>query len=276
MDIYNNENAGQVKAARSASYPGISLIDAYNFSNRVYEKFSTTEVTRKEIAVAINRHPSGIARDIAAASSFGFLEKGLTKGDSDFKYKVTPLFIDVLRPESEKQKRLSLIAAFGKPKLYADLIAKFDGQVIPETLPNTLIKHHGITVSASKECADVFFRSGIEAGVISEGSRVLNYKATLGATSKTQYAEIVDEAEQQASNLLPPTVSAKQEVPVIIHSESFLKDDVKTPIHLTRNKLAYLIYPRDISEKDIKLLEHAVSGILLKLELEKEGESTKD
>lgn len=35
--------------------------------------------------------------------------------------------------------------------------------------------------------------------------------------------------------------------------------------------MAYMVYPTDINHKDIKLLDHAIKGILLRLELENEG-----
>lgn len=257
------------KNGRSASYPGLTVSEAFTFTNSVYEKFSTADVTRKEIATAIKRHPTGISRDIAAAAAFGFLEKNIAKGELEAKYKITKLFSDLLRPENEKEKKIAIITAFGKPKLYQDLIAKFDGQVIPETLVNTLIKHHAITVNASQECADLFVKSGIEAGVINE-NRVLNYRVVLSATSKTQYAEVIEETSHQNDS------SQNARLPVKVESASYATEtDNKIPIHLTKNKMAYMVYPQDINDKDIKLLDHAIKGILLRLELEEESNNPK-
>lgn len=151
--------------------------------------------------------------------------------------------------------------------MYQELITKFDGEVIPETLVNTLIKHFSITVAASQECADVFIKSGTEAGVINE-NRVLNYRVTLSATSKTQYAEIIEETPGTDES------GAIKNPPIKVEQFQFSNnDDKKIPIHLTKEKMAYLIYPADINPKDIKLLEHAISGILLRLDLEKEEDS---
>ena len=251
------------RSKRSASYPGLALLEAYNFTVKVYEKFSSEDVTRKEIASAFNRHHSSISRDIAAAAAFGFLDKSLGKGEQEARYKTTSLFGDVYRYENEKEKKIALITAFGKPKLYQELIAKFDGEVIPETLANTLIKHFGITVPASQECAEIFMKSGVEAGVINE-NRLLNYRVVLSTTSKTQYAEIVEETKNTDVNSGTPNG-----LPIQLTQTTFSKEaGLKIPIHLTKNKMAYLGYPDDINSKDIKLLEHAIKGILLRLELE--------
>jgi hypothetical protein len=253
---------------RSASYPALTVLEAYGFALKVYNKFSTAEVTRKEVGSALGVNDVSISRDIAAVASYGFFEKKLIKGERDFKYKVTDLFNDVFRHENERQKKVSLITAFGKPKLYQDLINKFDGSVIPEELTNTLIKHHSITEAASKEVADIFISAGKEVGVINE-SRVLNYKVTLGATSKTQYAEIIEETP----NVEPNGAAKQNNFPVKVEPVTFQNEaDIRVPIHLTKNKMAYMVYPTDINNKDIKLLDHAIKGILLRLELEKEEE----
>jgi hypothetical protein len=193
--------------------------------------------------------------------SFGFLDK------VEGKYKISQLFLDIFRPESEKERKLKLIVAFGKPKLYQDLIGKFDGNVIPLELPNTLIKHHSITESASADAADTFVKSATEAGVLTE-NRILRYNATLSTVTKTQYAEIIDETngkdESNKGTLLNP--------PVLIETTQFNQNgnDRKIPIHLTKNKMAYFIYPSDITSNDIKLVEYEVKGILLRLQLEQE------
>lgn len=46
--------------------------------------------------------------------------------------------------------------------------------------------------------------------------------------------------------------------------------DRKIPVHLTLGKTAYLVYPSDINEKDIKIMEYEVGGILLRLKMEEE------
>jgi len=269
------ENQGPVNKAeaskRSASYPSLTPLEAYNFALKVNNKFSNQEVTRKEIGHALGVHDLSISRNVAATRAYGFFEKNLVKGEKDFKYKVTNLFGDVFRNENEKQKKLALIIAFGKPKLWQELISKFDGATIPEELYNTLIKHHGITDTASKEVADIFVKSGKEVGVIND-SRVLNYKVSLNATSKTQYAEIIEETPNNNTGITTNTLS-----PVRVEPEYALPEtDIKVPIHLTKNKRAYMVYPADINNKDIQLLEHAIKGILLRLELEKDEEVEKE
>lgn len=272
MDSNIHENKSSTAIAkkaegvkRSASYPALTVLEAYNFALRVYNKFSNVEVSRKEIGSALGVNDLSISRDVAASAAYGFFDKILLKGEKDFKYKITDIFNNVYRPENEKQKKLGIIEAFGKPKLFHELINKFDNSVIPEELPNTLIKHHNITEAASQEVAEIFINAGKEAGVIND-NRFLNFKVTHTATSKTQYAEVIEEqpSEEPAThdNRLPLKVEPANYIP---------ENDIRVPIHLTKAKMAYMVYPQDINDKDIKLLDHAIKGILLRLELEKDG-----
>jgi hypothetical protein len=257
-----NINAGGAK--RSSSYPALTVLESYAFANKVYEKFSNGEVTRKEIASVLNLHHATISRDLAAAAAFGFLEKTSRKTETEFRYKVSQLFDDVLRPENDKEKKISLIIAFGKPKLYEELIGKFDGQIIPEELVNTLIKHHGITITASKECADIFIKSGQEVGAIND-NRVLNYKVTLSATAKSAITEaeiISHEPEVRIENPLAKVMKPEFQR---------LEDVKKVDIHLTNDKVAYIVYPRDLNDDDIAIIDHSLQGIKLRLKLEQKN-----
>jgi hypothetical protein len=253
------ETNGKKEIKRSASYPALTVLDALSFATKINDKFSTSvEVTRDEIGHVFGLHPNTVSRDVAACSQYGLLHRAVTG-----KYKLTDLFIDIHQPESEKDKRLKLITSFGTPKLYQELIAKFDNQVIPLELPNTLLKHHGITEAASKAAAETFIQSGQQVGVINE-SRALKYQVTLSTVSKTQYAEIVEENnDNQTKNSLPAKVDAN-----IIQEDYVPDNNKKVPIYLTKDKTAYLVYPNEITANDISIIDHQLKGILLRIQLE--------
>lgn len=249
---------------RSASYPGITVLKAYEFAAKINDQFSTVaEVKREEIATALGIGAGSIVREIAACVQYGLLNKNTSEG----KYKLSKRFEDIFRPESEKDKKLNLIAAFGSPNLFQELITKFDNNIIPNELSNTLIKHHGITEAASKAAAETFLESGKEVGVISE-NRVLKYSITNSTVSKTQYAEILDsspggvemsEQNESQNSWLPIKLDKK-------YNEG--KKLINIPIHLTNSKAAVFCYPDDISENDVKIVEHQLAGILLRISLE--------
>ena len=265
-----SEDQGQVgKRERSSSYPASTVLESFKFASDINEKFGViAEVSREEIALAKNIHPNTISRDIAACVQYGLLKKI----QAESKYQLTQLFSDIFRYESERDKKVNLILAFGNPKLYKELIEKFDNHFIPQEFPNTLIKHHGITESASVAVADLFIKSAEEVGVLNE-SRILKYSVTLSTLqkTKTQYAEVIEETSRSV------TENAASNMPVVVHSGNNKNNQHReVPIHLTGNKMAGLVYPSDISAKDIRLLEHAIQGILLRLELEQEDKANEE
>lgn len=243
---------------RSASYPADTVLQSFEFAKKINDKFSVAAaVTREEIAHVFNVHPNTLSREIAACVQYGLIDK------VEGKYKLSPLFKDIFRPENERDKRISLIKAFGRPKLYQELIEKFDNHVVPQELTNTLIKHHNITESASTSAADTFIKGGQEVGVIND-NRVLTYTVALSSAEKVQYAEITEDhsADKSTSNL-PAKI------------ETFILEDKKemdgrkiVPIYLTGNKQALLNYPDDITEDDIELVKHQIDGVLLRIKLE--------
>jgi len=260
------------KSKRSVSYPSDTVNKSYDFACKINDHFSSVnEVTREEIGTALGVSANGISRDIAACVHYGFLQKKQGVGSIEGKYKITELFMDIFRPESERDKKIKFITAFGNPKLYQELITKFDGQVIPQELANTLIKHHGITEAAAASAADTFIKSGIFVGVIAD-NRLLKYKVSLSTISKsTQFAEITDEHEVGGSS---NGEEVKPPLPAVRFERVDSPTDLKIPIHLTGEKIAYLMYPADISIDDIEIIDYQLKGISLRIKLEAKNKGT--
>lgn len=252
--------AGSAKShQRSASYPILTLQEALDYSGKIYNKFAASStVTRAEISRALEVHENTVSRDIAACVQYGLFSKSPNEG-----YKLTELFTNQLNPESQKEKKLLLLKAFGTPKLFQELINKFDGLPIPEEFQNTLVRHHGITANAAKLAAEVFMESGKFVGAISE-NRVLSYKVTISTIEKTNDAEFINSNTQQQQTQVPVVVQP----PTIFESAKLYSSDKDVPIHLTDDKLAIFRYPSDITEDDIEIIEMQIKVILHRVKLE--------
>ena len=250
---------------RSASYPGKTIEKSLAFVASIHSNFSTnTTFKREEFAAILKVHPNSVSRDFAAATGYGFLT--LTAEG----YKISKLYVDIIQPENPARKKADLIVAFGNPKLNQALIEKFDGHLIPEGFTNTLIKHHAIVDDKAAEAARIFLESAVCVGVLGD-NKVLRYKDTLGATQKTQYAEIIEETNNERED----KKGAKDGVQIIKTEQesplSNLNDGYKkVPIYLTKEKVAYFAYPSDMSANDVKLVEHTIAGVLLRIKLEHE------
>lgn len=254
------ETSGDSKSKRSSSYPSININEAYEFALKINEQFSSTaEVTRDEIAHAVKLNAGTIIRDISSCVQFHFLDKNTSAG----KYKLSKIFNDIFKPDSERDKKLSFIEAFGSPKLYQELITRYDNAVIPNEIENVLVKYHGITQAAAKTAGEIFIESGKYVGVINE-NKFLKYSITKSTVSKTQFA-IVEDVGTNDDNNNNTTFSTPA-----VRPDEIDKKNINIPIYLTNSKKALFAYPADITANDIKIVKHQLEGIILRIELENE------
>lgn len=247
---------------RSASYPGKTIEKSLAFVSTIHANFSSNTVfKREEFATILKVHPNSVSRDFAAATGYDLLTY-TSEG-----YKISKRYIDIIQPENPAKKKADLIIAFGSPKLNQAIIEKFDGHLIPDGFTNTLIKHHAIVEDKAADAAKIFLESAAYVGVLGD-NKVLRYKDTLGATQKTQYAEIIEETSNEENKKVKDTVQIiKTDADPSLNVDS---DQKKVPIHLTKGKVAYFAYPNDMSEKDVKLVEHQLQGILMRIQFENE------
>jgi len=251
----------QTKIERSAAYPALTISDALTFVAEVYRNFRSQPTKRDDIIDLIkgshNRH-------LAAATYYTLLKR-----EKD-KYQVSDLYKTIANPISEKEKTLALLEAFGAPKLNKELIEKFDGDEIPKELKAHLARFHNITIEAAPLAAQVFIENAKFCKVLSE-SYVLNYKQLISKLvdpnfdilKETKEEDSIDKEEIIENDLaeaLPQIheeeVSPKTETnpinsPLLI--PEMLNED-KLRIRVTGNRFAYLIYPLDITKKDINII----------------------
>jgi hypothetical protein len=244
---------------RSASYPSVSLDEAIQFTLSVAKSFPTSQpINRDDIATVLKKKAASIQRDVATAAQYGLFDK-VKDG-----YIISELFRAIKDPLDEKEKRKSIITAFKSPKLYRELIEKYDNHAVPELRP-ILIRFHNISEKAADDAAEVFINNATWCGVLND-SNILSVTNTFAklSDSKFEYAEVVtiepppngevvniDPKDQKPNpqHLLPP----KNE------SEEQLK------IRLSGNRYAYLNYPTEITAKDIEILKKQIEVLELTL-----------
>lgn len=242
---------------RSAAYPDLSVSEAVKFTADVAKHFpSTTQViNRDDIAAVLNKVAASIQRDVASCAHYKFFNR--VEGG----YQISESYRTIANPLSEREKRTCLLQAFGEPKLNAELIAKFDGHVVPQELRTHLIRFHKIAEKASDHAAAVFIKSAKECGVLNDKS-ILNYKSELAKLkdNNIQFAEVTTEKpdsdaplgdNQEIIDIIIPEAKPKElpapQIPPIAGEE-------KLKIPLTGRRYAYLIYPSDLNVQDAEIL----------------------
>ena len=163
-----NGTAG-AKVRSETPYPyysltkGIAVVEAIRraggseaFSSDVMKEMGVTKTTDRVWAYGI---PS--------ASQFGLIER-VGRGDEG-RIKLTDLATRIVLPATPEEARLAKVAAFKKPDLYVNLLAKFTGHPVPakDGLKNILLRDFKIVESMVTIAADAFLESLKEAELVS-------------------------------------------------------------------------------------------------------------
>lgn len=254
----NNRDEAKKQIIRSAAYPSLTIEEGYVFAEKIYNKFTTNEVTRDEISEGLAI--SEVSRSVAACVQYGWLAK------TENGYQITEAFTHLLTPESEKEKQLLLLKAFGTPKFNLELINRFDGLVIPEELANSLVRNHNIAPNAAAGAAEIFMKSGKYVKAITD-SRVLKYKVTYSTVEKMQYtsAEVVEELQPE-ENQQNERENKNRSMVFTGNQPEFPKpEDKKIPIYLTGDKTSWFVYPPHMTADDVEIVEAQLKVVLLRL-----------
>lgn len=250
----NGENHTK-KVERSAAYPGITLDEAIHFTTSVSKNFTASQIiTRDDIAAVLGKSVGSIVRDVAASTYYGLFTR---QKDG---YQLTQLIKAINNPLDEKEKRKSLIAAFQTPKLYQELIEKFNGHAIPTELKTHLLRFHGISEKAAADAADVFIQNGKYCGVLSENN-ILNVSAELETSNKSnvQFAEVISE-DTKKEERKTIDITPKQDPPKLLPNHEDNVENVK--IRLTGTKrYAFLTYPDDFNKTDLEIVKKEIEKL---------------
>jgi hypothetical protein len=157
------------------------------------------------------------------------------------------------------------LEAFGKPKLYAEIISKHDGHAIPNEFKTHLIRFHKIVAKAAPFAAELFIQNGKYVGAINE-SGILNYRETLVKLNNPniEYAEIITEESSNGNSSEEPIDTGKlngtnnenQERQLLLQRNNLTEEKIKVP--LTEKKFAFIVYPSNINQKDIEILKKQI------------------
>jgi hypothetical protein len=260
------ESRSKKPVERSAQYPGRTIEESLQFVAEFYKNFRTSLTKRNDI---LNMIEGTHNRDIAAAAYYGFLRR-----DKD-SYQVTELYRIISNPINQEERKAKLLEAFHAPNLNKELINRFDGDQIPDSLIAQLTRFHRITEDAAPLAADVFLKNARFCGVLDDNN-VLHFQRALTGQrpireQKLDESNEPQEEDQQKKGAITVQIStpqqgqlqhAKQEQ--LLLPEMTNSDKIK--IRLTGGKFAYLTYPLDLNKKDIQILSKQIEQLELIVE----------
>ncbi len=254
---------------RSAAYPFITIEKALAFVTQLKGTFQNSSFNRADVSKILNKSEI-VKRDISASVQYGLLEKTVREG-----YKISQTAHHIITPITEEEKQDNIVECFKKPKLYSELIEKYQGQILPQDaqLQAILVRFHNITDSAAPQAVEVFIQNALFAGLLNK-QRILKSTSSNEITATSKKAELlapIDSIETSPSreadsspNMTPNQKATKEDVTQALALED-INGKVEIVIRLTEKKIARLVYPDGINEKDIQILKLQLEQLALTL-----------
>ena len=257
----------KTKRERSKAYPGAALSECVEFALRIKRGLGRGSHDRDSLAksMGFSGVSGAVSPKIAALVHFGLLDR---TGDG---YELSELSKSITDPLNEVEQKSAIKAAFSRPNLYQEIVAKFeeDGQ-IPSQLATHLYRFHGITDSASASAAEIFLESGKYAGVLNEQNFIVSNAPTYPKNENssahqadTAPAEIGKTAPEPPKTLYPKLMEAEVGEPVTSARQKF-------EFAITRGRTVIIIAPSDLNAKDVRVIRKQVELLELQAELEAE------
>ncbi|HEY5442048.1 MAG TPA: hypothetical protein VIJ68_00745 [Candidatus Saccharimonadales bacterium] len=155
--------------ARSRAYPGIPLGEAVEKIHQLSKKLgSAPSYNRETFAAGMGYKGSNngaFLRAVAALQQYGLIQKTATS------YSLTPIAQKILFPTTSEDRMAAIRDAGLSPALFDQLYAKYQGQDLPDLLPNILVNDFGILPNV-KDKATSLFRTSMEFAGLLDGNRL--------------------------------------------------------------------------------------------------------
>jgi len=216
------------KREKSRKYPYYDLKECIEFAELISKIGGKLEAPISAIVSSMGIKSENNKRlnySMSSSEQFGLISK------SNKALKIIELAKKIIFYEDEFQKKEAIMEAFKSPPLYKELIKRYEGLEVPETLPNVLYKL-GIAQSKIKRATITFKRSARFVGALDENNILMT------KTSETQEpGEVPESVSEQIS--IPPVSSG-------YHNLS---------LSLSNGQSAKLIIPKNISKEDVEKLK---------------------
>lgn len=245
---------------RSNSYPSISVAKAVEVTEVIYKNAGNNFLPVEQIAKLLKKNPVYISQWLSSCVQYGLIEL-------KFKVGYRPAFIckKIFKPFSDIEKNEALIECFKKPKLYQELISKYENHTIPSrsVLPNILDRDHNIYDDAAIKASDAFNDNISDLGL-------LNKDDELVFSNENQVKINTPEEIPEENSLIEfkETQNNKMQGETITVYKKFESEDIlKSEIPLTEDKKATLFYPKNINISDIQILKAQIELLMLYINL---------
>lgn len=239
-DILENLDNGSPdsEGKKGTTFPVKTQKGIIPFVGSVYQKYGAHDYHGNEIfADANNLAVNSIKSLLSTSQQYGFLKKAHGTG-----YKITPEFTKIFHPIDERQKDETMVECLRAVPFYKNLFTAYDGQMVPssEGLVNFFVRDFDMKQNRAKIAADIFLQNLKDLGLVNNrGVLILKAKVHTPHTPA------------QEAPAVPPNP------PKDVDEEDEM---IKIPIRLKGKRMAYLSFPNDYTDQDLKRIEKVIKA----------------
>jgi hypothetical protein len=275
--INNDVPADNIEVSKEGrkriSYVSKDLKTMIDFVAKVYNNLGhTTYHSNKTIATVHALSPDSIKLQLSSSQQYKLLEIKYGVG-----YKVTDHFQKIYLPKTEQEKRNAVIDSLKHAETYQQLFKDYEFHVVPfDGVKNHFIRTYGMKEDIASKAAQVFI-DNLKDYELLDSRNVLtsampNKPIVIDPNSQNDEGkkdgnngDANDNRDDIPPHQNPPPASINDYA-----GNSKYLNHIWIPIHITKGQTAIFAYPKEITENDIKVVEHQLSGILLRIRLENE------
>jgi len=231
------------KFQKSQMYPGATWSASVNLIETINSKFGGSTVSYDELSRAYNVSPStkSFTGRLSGAKQFGLIET------ASGTVSITETGKKYLYPTSDTIRNEIAINSIKKPKLFSDLIDRYNNKPLPtkELLANILMAEYGIMQNVRDTVAGIFLDTIEQLGLRVNG--VLKYNNDI-------IYDAGDESQQASEEIKTPTVSKEPEVNSIKCVEIVFPTE--------NNVISKVVYSENATKEDLLGLRDMLDVVL--------------
>jgi hypothetical protein len=273
-DVPTDDLEVSKEGRRRISYVSKDLKTMIDFVAKVYNNLGhTTYHSNKAIATVHALSPDSIKLQLSSGQQYKLLEIKHGVG-----YKVTDHFQKIYLPKTEQEKRIAVIDSLKHAETYQQLFKDYEFHVVPfDGVKNHFIRTYGMKEDIASKAAQVFI-DNLKDYELLDSRNVLTSAmpqkpVIIEPNSQNDDNKKENDEASDGHDEVPPPHNPPPAIFNDYAGNSKYLNHIWIPIHITKGQTTIFAYPKEITENDIKIVEHQLAGILLRIRLENEEKS---
>lgn len=184
---------------KQTDVPAYSLSDALRVPRAIHNNYGGDPTKPLDVAAAMDLKPSSSLFRMLAGAAIAY---GLTEGGYNApEISLTPLSQKILKPLEEGAEVSGKREAFGKPRVIAEFLQKYDGSPIPkEGIAKNVLSSMGVPDDRTTAILEMIVEGATALGLVREikGTKYINLAPTGGYAASNAEPEGEHGSDQQA------------------------------------------------------------------------------